>query len=138
MERIEIYCDGACRGNNTTNVNSRIGAYAYKLMYRGKVKLGGQAEKNTTNNIMELKAVIDALKALKLSARKIILRKKINWGEDTPTKYKRGIGVYKSRVEVETPNGKAIRTKPIIDKELPIFSQDREFIKNIYITGVKE
>lgn len=69
---------------------------------------------------------------------KLFQERKINWGEDTPTKYKRGIGVYKSRVEVETPNGKAIRTKPIIDKELPIFSQDRDFIKNIYLTGVKE
>ena len=70
-ERIEIYCDGACRGNNTTNTSSRIGAYAYKLTYKGKVKLGGQAEKNTTNNIMELKAVIEALKALKPSAKEM-------------------------------------------------------------------
>lgn len=69
---------------------------------------------------------------------KLFQEREINWGEDTPAKYKRGIGVYKSRVEVETPNGKAIRTKPIIDKELPIFSQDRDFIKNIYSTGVKE
>lgn len=69
---------------------------------------------------------------------KLFQERGINWGEDTPTKYKRGIGVYKSRVEVETPNGKAIRTKPIIDKELPIFSQDREFIKGIYALGVKE
>ena len=69
---------------------------------------------------------------------KLFQERKINWGEDTPTKYKRGISVYKSRVEVETPNGKTIRTKPIIDKELPIFSQDRDFIKSIYVMGVKE
>lgn len=67
-ETITIYCDGACRNNNL-DINDRIGAYAYKLMYKGHAKFGGSAVTCTTNNIMELAAVIEALKALKPSAK---------------------------------------------------------------------
>lgn len=69
-EVITIYCDGACRGNNLS-IDQRVGAYAYKLIYKEHIKFGGQAEKNTTNNIMELKSVIEALKALKPSAKEM-------------------------------------------------------------------
>ena len=70
MDCITIYCDGACRGNNLS-IDQRVGAYAYKLMYNNHVKFGGQAERSTTNNIMELKSVIEALKALKPSAKEM-------------------------------------------------------------------
>lgn len=70
MNKITIYCDGACRGNNLS-IDQRVGAYAYKLIYGEHVKFGGRAEKNTTNNIMELKSVIEALKALKPSAKEM-------------------------------------------------------------------
>ena len=70
MEHVTIYCDGACRGNNLP-IDQRVGAYAYKLMCNNHVKFGGQTEKNTTNNIMELKSVIEALKALKPSAKEM-------------------------------------------------------------------
>lgn len=70
MDCITIYCDGACRGNNLS-IDQRIGAYAYKLIHKEHVKFGGKAEKNTTNNIMELKSVIEALKALKPSAKEM-------------------------------------------------------------------
>ena len=53
MDKITIYCDGACRGNNLP-IEQRIGAYAYKLIYNNHVKFGGSAEKATTNNIMEM------------------------------------------------------------------------------------
>ena len=70
MEHITIYCDGACRGNNLP-IDQRVGAYAYKLMYNNHVKFGGRTEKNTTNNIMELKSVIEALKALKPASKEM-------------------------------------------------------------------
>lgn len=70
MEHITIYCDGACRGNNLP-IDQRVGAYAYKLIYGERIKFGGQTEKNTTNNIMELKSVIEALKALKLPSKEM-------------------------------------------------------------------
>ncbi|MES9843681.1 MAG: ribonuclease HI [Candidatus Sedimenticola sp. PURPLELP] len=57
-DRVEIYTDGACKGNPGP------GGWGALLRYKGKEKelYGGEAE--TTNNRMELAAVINALKAL--------------------------------------------------------------------------
>jgi ribonuclease HI len=57
--KIEAYCDGAC-GQNT----DRIGGYAAIIIYDGKRKeITGSAIK-TTNNQMELMAVITAFRAI--------------------------------------------------------------------------
>jgi ribonuclease HI len=59
MDKVEIYTDGACKGNPGP------GGWG-ALMVAGehmKEMFGG--ERNTTNNRMELKAVIEALSALK-------------------------------------------------------------------------
>ena len=71
METITIWADGACRYNNSPNPEDRIGAYAYKIQYKEHVKFGGKAVKNTTNNVMELNAVIEALKTLKSNAKQM-------------------------------------------------------------------
>lgn len=65
---------------------------------------------------------------------KLFQEKGINWGEDTLTKYKRGIAVYKKEIEVETPNGVVMRNKAFIDEGIPIFTQDRKFIEERYFT----
>ncbi len=59
MPRIEIFTDGACSGN------PGAGGWGAILRYKDTEKelSGGEAE--TTNNRMELTAVIEALKALK-------------------------------------------------------------------------
>ncbi|MHB8962579.1 MAG: ribonuclease HI [Saccharofermentanales bacterium] len=58
--KVEIYTDGACSGNPGP------GGWAAILMAAGKEKeLSGYAE-SSTNNRMELQAVIEALKALKV------------------------------------------------------------------------
>ena len=56
---VQIYTDGACRGN------PGIGGWGASLQYNGTKKeiYGGELE--TTNNRMELTAVIEALKLLK-------------------------------------------------------------------------
>jgi ribonuclease HI len=59
MKKIEIYTDGACSGNPGP------GGWGAVLMYKGKKKELSGGEKETTNNRMELTAVIEALKALK-------------------------------------------------------------------------
>ena len=58
MNQVEIYTDGACRGN------PGHGGWGAVLMYGDKRKeiFGGEA--NTTNNRMELMAAIQALSAL--------------------------------------------------------------------------
>lgn len=62
MKRVIIYTDGACRGNGK---DKNIGAYGIVLMYNGTKKEVKEGFTNTTNNIMELYAVIKALSILK-------------------------------------------------------------------------
>ena len=59
MKDIIIYTDGACSGNPGN------GGYGAILMYGNMKKIVSGGAKNTTNNRMELMAVIEALKALK-------------------------------------------------------------------------
>ncbi len=59
MEKITIYTDGACSGNPGP------GGWAAILMYKGEKKEISGGQKDTTNNVMELTAVIQGLKALK-------------------------------------------------------------------------
>lgn len=59
MEKVIIYTDGACSGNPGP------GGWGAILMYQQNKKEISGGEKDTTNNIMELTAVIEALKALK-------------------------------------------------------------------------
>lgn len=59
IPNVEIYTDGACSGN------PGVGGWASVLLYgQNKKELYGN-NKETTNNRMELTAVIEALKALK-------------------------------------------------------------------------
>lgn len=62
MKKVDIYTDGACRGNGKENA---IGGYGIVFQYNGNQKEVKKAVVNTTNNIMELTAVIDALSMLK-------------------------------------------------------------------------
>lgn len=62
MKSVTIYTDGACRGNGKEN---SIGAFGIVFIYNGIQKEIKQAFLNTTNNIMELTAVIQALSMLK-------------------------------------------------------------------------
>ena len=59
MKNIEIYTDGACSGNPGK------GGWGAVLVYKNTEKEISGYEKETTNNRMELTAVIMALKALK-------------------------------------------------------------------------
>lgn len=59
MLRVEIFTDGACSGNPGP------GGWGAILRHKGIEKELSGGEKETTNNRMELTAVIEALKALK-------------------------------------------------------------------------
>ena len=58
MEKLILYTDGACSGNPGP------GGYCAILTFGQHRKTISGAEKDTTNNRMELKAVIEGLKAL--------------------------------------------------------------------------
>ncbi|MCG8315653.1 MAG: ribonuclease HI [Pseudomonadales bacterium] len=57
-EKVEIYTDGACKGNPGP------GGWGVLLRFKGAEKKLNGAEKETTNNRMELMAAIKALEAL--------------------------------------------------------------------------
>ena len=59
MRKVEIYTDGACSGNPGP------GGWAGILIYNQKEKIVSGFEDSTTNNKMELTAVIKSLEALK-------------------------------------------------------------------------
>ena len=59
IKYIEIYTDGACKGN------PGMGGWGAILIYKDHVKEISGFESDTTNNIMELTAVIKALESLK-------------------------------------------------------------------------
>lgn len=61
MKTIYLYTDGACSGNQH---DENIGGYGAILQYGPNKKEIYAGFKNTTNNIMELKAVIEAMKLI--------------------------------------------------------------------------
>lgn len=60
---VEIYADGACKGNPGP------GGWGVLLRHGGREKTLYGGEANTTNNRMELTAVIEALRALRRTSR---------------------------------------------------------------------
>lgn len=60
-EQVEIFTDGACRGN------PGIGGWGAVIRYKEHEKLLSGGEQETTNNRMELMAAIQALNSLKRS-----------------------------------------------------------------------
>lgn len=63
MKEVDIYTDGACSGNPGS------GGYCAILFFNGAEKIISGSELISTNNRMELTAVIKGLKALKESCR---------------------------------------------------------------------
>ena len=61
-EKVIIYTDGACSGNPGP------GGWGAILMYKGAKKEISGGMRETTNNIMEITAVIEALKCLKVES----------------------------------------------------------------------
>ena len=59
MKEVDMYTDGACKGNPVA------GGFCCILRYKGKEKLVSGGEANTTNNRMELCAVISGLEILR-------------------------------------------------------------------------
>lgn len=63
MKRLIIYTDGAC--SNNQEFDKSIGGWAFILKYQDKIKKKSGRVEKTTNNRMEILAVIEALKSIK-------------------------------------------------------------------------
>lgn len=61
-DKIIIYTDGACSNNQSSD---NVGGYGAVLKYKNHMKEIFGGSKNTTNNIMELTGMIEALKLVK-------------------------------------------------------------------------
>ena len=100
--KVIIFTDGACRGNPGK------GGWGAVMIYGEKRKTINGYSASTTNNIMELTAVIEALKALKRQCS-IVLTTDSNYVKDGITKW---IDGWKS-------NGwKTANKKPVKNKDL--------------------
>ncbi len=66
-EFIQLYTDGSSRGNPGP------GGYGYVLIFRNNRKEGSQGFRKTTNNRMELLAVIEGLKQLKTNQLPVVI-----------------------------------------------------------------
>jgi ribonuclease HI len=67
-EKIIIYCDGACSGNQ---YKTNTGGWGAILKHKDRVKEVYGGERNTTNQRMELIACIKALEMVKTKGRSI-------------------------------------------------------------------
>ncbi len=65
MKIVKVHTDGACSGNQNTE---NVGGWGAVLDYQGTTKELFGGVRNTTNNRMELTALIEGLKALKSNA----------------------------------------------------------------------
>ena len=63
MKHVRLYTDGACSGNPGP------GGWCAILQWRGHERVVSGGEPNTTNNRMELIAIIEGLRALKEPCR---------------------------------------------------------------------
>ncbi|MEZ5504892.1 MAG: ribonuclease HI [Gammaproteobacteria bacterium] len=66
MQEVEIYTDGACKGNPGP------GGWGAVLRYKGVEKHLNGAERDTTNNRMELSAALMALNSLKRPCKVVL------------------------------------------------------------------
>jgi len=66
LKQVEIFTDGACRGNPGP------GGWGVLLRFQGKEKELWGGERETTNNRMELQAAIEGLRALKESCQVVL------------------------------------------------------------------
>ena len=109
---VYIYTDGACKGN------PGVGGWGAILKYENKEKEINGFSKNTTNNIMELTAVIEALKQLNRNCE-IIITTDSNYVKDGITDW-----IKKWKINGwKTANKKAVKNKDLWIK-LDILAQE--------------
>lgn len=106
MDIIELYCDGACRGNGQ---KENLGGWGVYIKYKGKEKRVKGYALNTTNNIMELESCLQGLQLFKEKSIPIVLT--------TDSEYVcKGVNIWSLKWRV---NGwRNSKRKPIENKEL--------------------
>lgn len=123
---LKIYTDGATRGQNKKNTPDRqtIGAWAYIFIYGDRYLEEYKACVDTTNNIQELSAAINALKTInKLTSVPVVVYADSKYVVDGINKWIKG---WKSN------NWRTSANKPVANKELWLeLDEQRERFSNI-------
>jgi ribonuclease HI len=107
MKQIFLTTDGACIGNPGP------GGWAYRLRYDGRFGESSGFESETTNNRMELRAVIEGLRALKEPCA-VVVRTDSRYVMDGMTKWIRS---WKSKGWVHKEKGKPGK-QPVKNRDL--------------------
>jgi len=102
MSKVEIYTDGACRGNPGP------GGWGVLLRYGAQEKLLKGSEAHTTNNKMELKAAIEGLKAVNSQFKVMLV---------TDSQYVKN-GITNWIVGWQANNWRTANKKPVKNQEL--------------------
>lgn len=63
---------------------------------------------------------------------KLFQEKGINWN-GTPTKYKRGVCIYRKEIALNDADPTTIKNRVTVDYEIPTFTEDRKYIGDKYI-----
>lgn len=61
MDKITVYTDGSALNNGSSDSGC---GWACKLIYKGKEKMKSGSDKGKTNNVMEMTAVLQAMKSI--------------------------------------------------------------------------
>lgn len=61
MDKITVYTDGSALNNGSSDSGC---GWACKLIYRGREKMKSGCDKGKTNNVMEMTAVLQAMKSI--------------------------------------------------------------------------
>ena len=107
MKDITIYTDGACKGNPGP------GGWAAILVYGGHEKvISGHSDGETTNNRMELTAVIEAVKACKIpcnitvvSDSTYVVMTKDKWASYMRKRVRKNYDLWKELLDVARAGG---------------------------------
>jgi len=110
---INVYTDGSCL------LETGQGGWAYILDYKGYRKIGANHESNTTNNRMELTAVLEALYAIKDTSIPVTIY--------TDSKYV--ILAYSNRLKWSANHYRSANGKPLANQDLLkfLFQRAKDF-----------
>ena len=120
-DKIIIYTDGACSGNPGP------GGWGAILMYKGQKKEISGGNKQATNNIMEVTAVIEALKCLKVEKGEVQIYSDSAY---TVNAFKQGWIYNWMKNGWKTANGAAVKNKELWQELYNLTQKHKvEFIK---------
>lgn len=123
-----LYTDGSCKGNGKVN---SVGAWAYILLESGKeIQKESQANRNTTNNKMELMAVIKGIEAILDKANNFFNCQIFTDSNYIYECYKKKWYLSWQRNGWKNSKKKPVKNKELWEKLIPYFEDVRfEFLK---------